>query len=528
MLSKSSSRAKDSSKSRGLSPKYWDARARLQAEQQQAEGWTPTETKLLKGANGAICAVASPIAVLAGLQALDLGGTAADAAAAIALTQVATELGSVVSYAGVMSLVYYDVQSSKVHSMDAGYNSYLEEKEPFSIPICDLGPLNQLTKPSTESSGIEKQRSALVLQNGRKTLVPGFMAGIESMHKRFGNLKFARLFEPAIWYAKQGVVVNPILEKYFSWRKIFLDRTEAGRKFIQQAGDEHPRSGSLFFQKDLAKTLRSVARLGSAYMYSGAWGKRFVNAIQNEGGKVTLEDLRRYEVIWSEPLNTTFCAHKVYTAGLPNCGAYNVLTALNLAESLGLDRRADYWREPATLRDLTGIGYVTNGAPQLSADVALCLSLKGIDISPANQLTKEYARSVAPLIERMIPVQKQAPRHSNSIVVVDRHGNVAALTHTINTVSWGDTGIVIGGVPIPDSAGFQQARLASIAPGGRLPHEMSQTIVFGAGKPVLATAAIGSSMIPETVKIILGVTAGQHCLNTLQSAPPLICNVSVR
>jgi len=47
---------------------------------------------------------------------------------------------------------------------------------------------------------------------GRKTLVPGFMAGIEAMHKRFGRLPFRELFRPAISYAENGVTISPLVE----------------------------------------------------------------------------------------------------------------------------------------------------------------------------------------------------------------------------------------------------------------------------------------------------------------------------
>ena len=51
---------------------------------------------------------------------------------------------------------------------------------------------------------------------GRKTLVPGFVAGIESMQKRFGRLPFASLLQLAIWYAENGVTVSPLLGSYFA------------------------------------------------------------------------------------------------------------------------------------------------------------------------------------------------------------------------------------------------------------------------------------------------------------------------
>ena len=58
--------------------------------------------------------------------------------------------------------------------------------------------------------------SAAANSKGRETLVPGFMAGIEAMHARFGRLPFADLFEPAIWYAERGVIVNPPLAGFFN------------------------------------------------------------------------------------------------------------------------------------------------------------------------------------------------------------------------------------------------------------------------------------------------------------------------
>ncbi len=131
--------------------------------------------RVVEGKSGLVVATMSPIAVNAGMEALRQGGTAADAAATVALTQITTALGSYVSYAGILQLVYYDAKSGKVSTMNAGWNSYLGETDPKSIPVDDLGPLAFGTKPT---EGAE----------GRKTLVPGFMAGIEQMHKRFGRL----------------------------------------------------------------------------------------------------------------------------------------------------------------------------------------------------------------------------------------------------------------------------------------------------------------------------------------------------
>ena len=81
-----------------------------------------------------IAATVSPVSVFAGLEALKRGGTAADAAATIALTQVTRQVGSVVSYAGILTAIYYDTKTDKVSWLDAGYNSYLNESNPATIP----------------------------------------------------------------------------------------------------------------------------------------------------------------------------------------------------------------------------------------------------------------------------------------------------------------------------------------------------------------------------------------------------------
>jgi gamma-glutamyltranspeptidase / glutathione hydrolase len=496
-----------------LSPGLWPAAERATLEQQERDSYSPGQAQVIEGSAGLVSATVSPVAVFAGAEALRQGGSAADAAATTALTQITTQLGSVVSYAGIFTMVYYDAKSHKVYSLDGGYNSYLNEKDPSSIPVGDLGPL----------SGSMKLKPTVGGAKGRETLVPGFMAGLEAMQRRFGRLPFKDLFAPALWYDEHGVVVSKHLEGFFKLRAKFLARTEEGRAFLAQAGGNSPTEGALFIQNGLAKTLRAVSRQGARYMYTGPWGRDFVRIVQREGGKVVPEDLARYRPIWSEPYQGTFAGDVVYVNGPPNYGAYNLLTGLNLAEALGLKDRGPYWSDPSTFAALARIAEVVGNAPVLNPQVAAYLRGHSIDLSPANQLTKSYAAEVAPRLDDLFaPAADATPHHSNAIVVVDKDGNIAAVTHTINAVIFGDTGIVVDGVPIPDSAAFQQARLATLKPGDRLPHEIIDTIVLSNGQPVLATASIGASLVPESYRVLLGALAQHQDLQTLMAAPPLL------
>ncbi|QVL32672.1 gamma-glutamyltransferase [Telmatocola sphagniphila] len=506
-----------------LSPAKWNAAEREQAEKRETGGWSPSANRSISSKEGVISAIASPIAVQAGIEALRQGGTAADAAGTIALTQITTQLGSVVSYAGIMTMVYYDAKTGKVYSLDAGYQTYRNETDPQTIPQADMGPLNQTFKDLRKN---EKDELDKLPAKGRETLVPGFMAGVEALHQKFGRLPFPDLFQPAIWYAEQGVKVNASLAGCFQLRKSFLMRTPEGKVFLHQAGNEVPTKGDLFKQPELANTLRQVAKEGAQYMYSGAWGREFVKTIQREGGKVLPEDLTNYRVIWSEPHSTEFAGHRVYTAGEPSYSAYNIFPALNLIEEFDLIKRPPFWKAAGSLMDMQRINNAISGAPAIDARFLKLLKEKKIDASPAAQLTKAYAKSIKPLIDESAGSPSNDPHHSNSIVVVDKYGNIAAITHTINSVIWGDTGIVVGGIPIPDSAGFQQARLATLKPGSRLPNEMVQTIVLEGNKPILATAAIGAALIPETIKLILSVAGQGLSLEEVQAAPAYLSDYS--
>jgi gamma-glutamyltranspeptidase/glutathione hydrolase len=258
-------------------------------------------------------------------------------------------------------------------------------------------------------------------------------------------------------------------------------------------------------------------------MYDGPWGQDFVRIVAREGGKVTAQDLKRYEPIWSEPYETTVFGHRVYVNGPPHQGAYGLFIGLNLSEVLGLEAKPPYWTDASVFRDLARVGQIAVYAPGLGSATSRVLESKRINVAPRAQLGKEFARSVAPLLGQIFesPTPNQ-PKHSHAIVVVDKDGNIAAVTHTINTVIWGDTGIVVGGIPIPDSAGFQQYALARIKPGDRVPHQIIDTIAFDGDTPVLATGSIGSSLAIESIRVLLGVLGKKQDLAAIIAATPLL------
>ena len=473
------------------------------------EAWPPAELEkywrlqryygrphpAVESAKGMVAVTNDAFSARIGLEALRQGGSAADAALATSLAQIALGAGAVTSYAGILTMVYYDAASKKVYSLNAGYNTVLEEKDPLSIPGSG--------KPS-----------------GRTALVPGFFAGVRAAHDRFGKLPFASLFDPAIYLADKGFVVDPALSFSINTRKDVLARLpETKRVFTKQDGEFY-KAGELFKQPQLAETLRKIAAQGTDYIYQGEWAKKFVAAVQSEGGKMTLADLKAYRPIWSEPLQTNYHGYQVYSLGHPSAGGVNTIEAFNLLEAADLKQYGHYTTSPEALYEFIRIcraGYFLSFPTNF-----IKTHLPDFDIAPESRVKKESARLLwqkmhEPAWEKMLSVfapKDKAPgfwpkikrlNHSAGVVVVDGKGNIAAVLHTINTVSWGTTGIFVDGVSIPDSAAFQQPQIAGMKPGDRLPDTTNPVIVLKNDKPYLASSCTGSALHQATMSNLVNV-----------------------
>lgn len=480
---------------------------RLAIEAREAAVY-PAETRTVRGGKGLVSGTASPIAVEAGAKVLREGGTAADAVVATAFGQVTTMLGANVSFAGVAQLVYFEARTGRVYAMDAGWGSWRAETSPATIPDADLSLVTGIAPTANPAGAV-----------GRKMLVPGFMAGMEAMHRRFGKLRFARLLEPSIWYAENGVPVTPLLAGYFSIATAPLQKTESGRAFALPGGAS-PKFGSRFVQPELAGMLKSVAKHGASYMYSGDWARRYVEAVRGAGGAATLEEMRAYAPAWGEPLRYDAAGVAIAGPAATNTSGCAVLEALNLIDhSAGTGEEAEAFRTTALALRTAIYGHY--GAPAAAFE-----KRAGVGGSCAARVAPEYGAAAAPAMAEMLgaEVPTEPGHHSASVVAVDRWGNVAALVHSSNTAVWGDSGLVLGGVPLPVPASIYRHLLTAIVPGARVPSDMAPMILLERGKPVAAVAAIGSSVVPETLRLVSGLRRADTDLAVLAGAPPLLLN----
>ncbi|UCE42381.1 MAG: gamma-glutamyltransferase, partial [Candidatus Aminicenantes bacterium] len=141
--------------------------------------WAGVSRSDLQNNRGRFISTGPPQAVQIGNDILDRGGSAIDAALASALYRIALDMGYIVSFAGIYMMVYYEASTGKVYSMNACFKTPLEEFDPLTIPDGSI-------------------------PNARGVMVPGFMAGIQAAHDRFGRLPFQEVFQPAIDLAENG------------------------------------------------------------------------------------------------------------------------------------------------------------------------------------------------------------------------------------------------------------------------------------------------------------------------------------
>ncbi len=444
-----------------------------------------------KGVTSMITGTTGAQALDGGLEILMHGGNAMDAALSTSLSQVALAGGAWVSYAGIMNLVYFEAKTGMIYDMNASFNTVENENDPLSIPGSVSLDFSKKPEPT----------------NGRAVLVPGYMAGVEAASKRFGTLPFADLFKSAIAIAENGFTWNAGLQYQYEYRKDVLSRLPATKAVFMKKDGTTLKVGDIFTQPVLAQTLRNISTHGSQYMYTGEWAEKLVQAVQSDGGKLTMDDMKHYRVQWSEALKGTYNGHDVYVHGLPATGGVNTLEALNLLEVAKLGQQEPFTKNPQALKELSDILRIGDIAPYLEN---ILKPIPNLDFTLTGRLKKENAPILYELVKQgyfsgAAPKADNTPRHSDAIVAIDKWGNICAMTHSINTVSWGATGIFVDGISIPDPASFQQNEVAKAGAGNRLPDPTNPGIVLKNGAPILGFASIGAGLHARTIGSLLSV-----------------------
>src|SRR3712207_1109325 len=261
------------------------------------------------GANGMV-ASAHGLASLAGVRALMDGGNAVDAAVAVAATLAVVEPFMSGLGGGGGDMMIRDGATGKGWALDY------------------MG-----AAPRAARADVWTDQQQLY-DDVRAAAVPGLVGGWRAAHHRFGRLPWASLFQFAIRTAERGWPVSHFAAATLAAQEERLARFPDTRWVLYPNG-RPPRAGELVPEPELARSLRAVAEGGPDAFYQGQLGERFVRAIQDAGGWLTMDDLGSFGVTWREPLGVTYRGNRVETVP-PPCSGVQYLQSLAILEGFDL------------------------------------------------------------------------------------------------------------------------------------------------------------------------------------------------
>ena len=439
---------------------------------------------------------ANPLASQAGLDILEAGGTAMDAAVAVQLVLNLVEPESS-GIGGGAFLLYWDASEKKLVTYDG------REKAPLSA----TPEYFQL-----EDGSAMKWSDAVT--GGLSVGVPGTLKLLETAHKDHGIHPWKELITPAIDLAQSGF---PVTEKLAASIEAAAERglktfPEARDYFYDEDGNAVA-TGTLLKNQPFADALKMIAEEGSAPFYNGVIAESIVEAIKTETntGQMTMEDLAAYEVIVREPVCFPYRAYEVCGMGPPTSGG------LTMGQILGILSEFDL---PAMGPSAEAWHHIIEAAKLAYADRAMYMADSDFVDMPEGLLDKDYLASRSALIDsamtmgkasagtppweeaRLYSADTQLEKPGTShFSIIDRYGNMVSITTTIET-GFGSRVMTHGFLLNNELTDFSFTAeidgkpVANRVEGGKRPRSsMSPTIVFENGRPILLTGSPGGSRI---------------------------------
>ena len=366
--------------------------------------------------------------------------------------------------------------------------------------------------------------------------VPGTVAGLALAHAKYGSGKFtlAELIAPAIDLAEKGFKVEDDLADSLPQARERLKRWPATTAIFFN-GDQPMREGERLIQLDLADTLRAIAKDGPGAFYRGRTAAQIADAVVKAGGIMSKDDLANYNPIERAVVRGSYRGYDIISAPPPSSGGVHLIEMLNILEGYDL---ASLSREES-LHDMI------EAMKRAYADRAVFMGDPDSVKIPVDGLTsKAYAKSLrANIGPRSTPSAEIRPgtaaefegRNTTHFSVIDRDGNAVSNTYTLN-FSYG-LGLVAEGTGVllnnelddftskPGTAnayGLVGYNANLPGPGKRPLSSMTPTIVMKDGKPFLITGSPGGSRIISAVlQVIVNAIDFKMPIGQAVSAPRL-------
>jgi gamma-glutamyltranspeptidase/glutathione hydrolase len=423
-------------------------------------------------ASQAMIATSQPLASQVGLDILKRGGNAVDAAIAVAAMLNVTE-PNMTGIGGDAFMMIYSPKTKKLEALNAS---------------------GRCPRALTLEHFTSRKVAQMPLSGMETITVPGAFDGWITLLEKYGTMKLGDLMAPAIGYAESGF---PVMEKIAAdWEpevpKLKLDAAAASTYLID---DGAPQPGTLFTQKNLARTFRALVKGGREAYYRGEIAKAIVDYCQKNGGFLSTDDFAAQKSNWVEPISTTYRGYTLYELP-PNNQGLTALLLLNILEGFDLTAmRSDPVLYYHTLIEATKIAFADRN--RFIADPAFA------KVPVKELLSKEYAGRRRALIDPAKAIDAPAygdirmGSDTTYFTVVDKDRVAVSFINSLfnsfgSGIVAGDTGIMLHN----RGSGFSldPNHPNRLEPGKRPFHTLIPAMVFREGKLLMTYGVMGGDI----------------------------------
>jgi gamma-glutamyltranspeptidase/glutathione hydrolase len=349
--------------------------------------------------------------------------------------------------------------------------------------------------------------------------VPGNLAGLDYVLKKYGTMKLKDLMQPAIRYAQLGY---PADQHFTAASKAVSEKGPPAelKKIYFPNGPK--KVGDIQKNPELAATLWQISEKGVNEFYKGAIAKKIADAMQKNGGLITMADLANYKPKIRKPLTGTYHGYDIITMPPPSSGGAVLLEILNIMEPYNLG-----WNSTG-FESSRHIHLVTEAMKHAYADRAEYMGDPDFVSIPVDMMiSKDHAAKLRAKIDENKTFSREyygsktvSDDHGTThYSVIDKAGNIVSATETVNTyfgsqVVIPGTGILLNNEMddfsiqpgVPNSFGLIGNSKNAIQPGKKPLSSMTPTIILKDKKPFMVVGASGGPrIISGTMQAIMNV-----------------------
>lgn len=325
---------------------------------------------------------------------------------------------------------------------------------------------------------------------------PGNLKGLATLHAERGRLPLKVVFEPAIRYARVGIPLQPIGEVVMHLLEELL-KNDPTFEALYRNGVEWKKVGDPYAIPELAATLEHLVSVGIEDAYTGDVARAIIKDQEANGGLLTLEDLRTYEVVRRAPLSISYRGETILTNPPPSSGGMLIAFSLALLQDHSLD--ALKHGSASHLELLTEVMRATNLARAKSGLITEETFLSRKHIAEWGKRLREILTT--PYAERPLDANGLfAPPDTTQLSVIDGEGNAVSIT-----TSAGETpGFIVPGTGLilnnmMGEEDLHPKGFHTLAPGTRLSSMMAPSIVLQEGEPRIVLGSGGSNRLRTAI-----------------------------